>query len=95
MREPECYRCSKIFAVPSDILECGLCKACDVEVKDFAAKHQTRVKEIAEECDDENPCGDEGCQSCCPHESGICIDCGADRTDHYVGIAEAYYEGDR
>lgn len=29
------------------------------------------------------------------HDHGICIDCGLDRTDHFVSAAEYAFEGDR
>lgn len=38
------------------------------------------------------------CTECCPHDEhdhGICLDCGLDRTDYFVGKAEDYYEGER
>ena len=47
-----------------------------------------------EECNDQ----DDTCQECCPHDEhdhGICMDCGKDRTDVFVGAAEAHFEGDR
>lgn len=41
---------------------------------------------------------DDKCQECCPHDEhdhGICLSCGLDRTDHFVGLAESAFEGDR
>ena len=49
-------------------------------------------------CDGSDDCGDTECQECCPHDEhdhGICMDCGLDRNDHFVGMAEAAFEGDR
>lgn len=43
-------------------------------------------------------CDNTECQDCCPHDEhdhGICLDCGLDRTDHFVAMAEYLYEGDR
>lgn len=50
------------------------------------------------ECDAELHYEDDVCQECCPHDEhdhGICLDCGKDNTDHFVGMAESYYEGER
>lgn len=48
----------------------------------------------------EGECPDDGvtCESCCQcseFDHGICLDCGADRTDDLVAAAEAACEGDR
>ena len=40
----------------------------------------------------------EACPECCEHDEhdhGICLNCGADRTDWLVGQAESAFEGDR
>ena len=45
------------------------------------------------ECDEKNPCGDDYCEQCCPHdeiEDGHCLLCGADRTEYLAGRADHY-----
>jgi hypothetical protein len=29
------------------------------------------------------------------HDHGVCMDCGEDRTEHFAGMAEDAFEGDR
>lgn len=29
------------------------------------------------------------------HDHGVCMDCGEDRTEHFIAAAESAYEGDR
>ena len=43
-------------------------------------------------------CDPAECTECCQHDEhdhGICLDCGLDRTEHFAGIAESCFEGDR
>lgn len=66
------------------------CELCD--------KERERAEQIALAKCESGECEDYECQRCCPHDEldhGICMDCGADRTDDLVAQAEYAFEGDR
>jgi hypothetical protein len=87
-----CTVCFRVPVLSSELNANSVCRQCNERLV------QPKPATVLADCTEEDPCEKDACSTCCPHDEhdhGTCLTCGLNRTEHYAGIAESHFEGER